>query len=250
MKKYWLHGLLLCLLLHFVCLPTWAQPDTRLTSGFDVGAGWNNQAWLINGQYHQYLKIGRSGIFQIGWGGNVSHLRGNDLDFTTAPSRLTKEKTGLSGLNAPTLLRNIDTLQISSGITSVNFSLSAQISLFGRIDIGASADILGLAFGTRRAGYYLGSKGYNKVDSLNVHQTNQQARPASANFVRLGDNTVGNLNNEIYARLHITPRVGLKVSYLFTTNEYRTTQVLVDDNYRFRFRSEMIFVGLTFPMSN
>lgn len=250
MSKYRLRGLLLCFLLSFVSLSIWAQPDTRLTAGLDVGAGWNNQAWLIHGQYHQHLTIGRRGIFQIGWGGKLSHVRGNDLDFTTAPARLTKEKTGLSGLNGTTLLRNIDTLQISAGITSFNFSLSAQISLFGRIDLGASADILGLAFGTRRAGYYSGSKGFSKIDSLNVHQTYQQARPTPVSIQLLGDNTIGNLNTELYARLHITPRVGLKVSYLFTTNEYQTTRILVDDNRRFRFRSEMIFIGLTFPMSN
>jgi hypothetical protein len=137
---------------------------------------------------------------------------------------------------------------MKTGITSFNFNVSAQISLFGRLDIGANADILGFALGNRRAGYYLGSRGYNKVDSLNLHQTYQQARPARLNILWLGDDRRGNLNAEIYARILFMQRVGVKVSYFFTTNEYRTDQPLVDDNQRFRFRSQMIYIGLTFPI--
>jgi hypothetical protein len=248
MKNYWSTYLLLGLFIHLISMPSWAQPDSRLTSGFDVGTGWKDKAWTVSALYHQYLKVDRRGLLQVGWGVRGSHFRGKELDFTTAPSQLTKGKSGFSALNAPLILRQIDTLQMRTGITTFNFNVSAQVSLFGRLDIGANADILGFALGNRRAGYYLGSRGYNKVDSLNLHQTYQQARPARFNFLWVGDNTMGNLNAEIYARIHFTQRVGLKVSYLFTTNEYRTDQPLVDDNRRFRFRSQMIFVGLTFPI--
>ncbi len=248
MKNYWIICLLFSLFIYVQIIPSWAQPDSRLASGVDVGVGWKDKAWAINAHYNQYLKIDRRGLLQIGWGLRASHFRGNDLDFTTAPTHLTKGKTGFAALTAPTILRQIDTLQMRARITSFNFNLSAQVSLFGYLDIGANADILGVAFGTRRAGYYLGSKGYNKIDSLNLHQTYQQARPTPASLLWLGDNKIGNLNTEVYTRIHITPRVGVKVSYLFNTNEYRTSQPLVDDNHRFRFRSQMIFVGLTFPI--
>lgn len=250
MKNYWSTGVLIGLFIHVLILPSWAQPDSRITSGFDLGTGWKDKAWTLSGLYHQSLKIDRRGLLQVGWGVRGAHFRGKELDFTTAPSQLTKGKTGFSALNAPIILRQIDTLQMRTGITSFNFNLSAQISLFNRLDIGANVDILGFALGNRRAGYYLGSKGYNKVDSLNLHKTYQQARPARLNFLWLGDERRGNLNTEIYARIYVTQRVGVKVSYLFTTNEYRTDQPLVDDNRRFRFRSQMIFVGLTFPIDN
>ena len=250
MKNYQNTCLLSVLFLLFISITSWAQPESRLSSGFDVGAGWKDQAWIVNAQYHQYLKVDRRGLFQVGWGGSASHFRGKELDFTTAPSQLTKGKTGFSALNAPLILRQIDTLQMRAGITSFNFNVSAQISLFERLDIGANVDILGFSLGNRRAGYYLGSRGYNKADSLNLHQTYQQARPARLNLLWLGDNKRGNLNTEIYARIHFTQRIGLKISYLFTTNEYRTDQPLVDDNRRFRFRSQMIFVGLTFPIDS
>jgi hypothetical protein len=248
MKNYWSAWLLISLFIHVLSTPSWAQPDSRLTSGFDAGAGWKDKAWTVSALYHQYLKVDRRGLLQVGWGVRGSHSRGKELDFTTDPSRLTKGKTGFSALNAPIILRQIDTLQMKTGITSFNFNVSAQISLFGRLDIGANADILGFALGNRRAGYYLGSRGYNKVDSLNLHQTYQQARPARLNILWLGDDRRGNLNAEIYARILFMQRVGVKVSYFFTTNEYRTDQPLVDDNQRFRFRSQMIYIGLTFPI--
>ncbi|MFN8345766.1 MAG: hypothetical protein U0X91_12210 [Spirosomataceae bacterium] len=248
MKKYWSTCLLYSLFIQLITLPSHAQPVSRLTSSYEIGVGWNDKAVLINGQYHQYLKIDRRGFLQVGWGLGASHLRGRELDFTTAPAQLTKGKTGFAALNAPTLLRQIDTLQMKTGITSFNFAISAQLSLFERVDLGANVDLLGFALGARRAGLYLSSKGYNKVDSLNLHRTYQQARPARFNFLLLGDNTRGNLNTELYARIHIVPQVSLKISYLFTTGEYRTEQLLTDDNRRFRYRSPLLFVGLTFPI--
>ena len=80
-------------------------------------------------------------------------------------------------------------------------------------------------------------------------QTYQQAKPTSPNVQLLGDNAVGNLTTEIYARLHITERLGLKAGYVFNTNEYRTSnKQLVADVRRFRYRSDMFLVGVTFKV--
>jgi len=226
-----------------------AQPENRLVAGFDIGGGWKEKAGVVSGQYNQYLKIDRKGILQVGWGVRGTRFMGKEQNFITAPASLTRGKSGLGAIGAPLILRQIDTLQLRSSITSFNFNLGFQVSLGGRIDIGVNTDLLGLAFGTRRSGYYSGSRGYNKVDSLNLHKTSQQARPSSLGFRLLGDNTIGNLHTELYARLHITQQIGLKVSYLFTVNEYQTDRTLTDDNRRFRLRSPMIYVGLYLPMN-
>lgn len=228
----------------------YTQPENRLTSGVDIGGGWKEKAWVVSGQYNQYLKLDRRGLLQVGWGIRGTHFMGKDLDFITAPASLTREKTGLGALGSPLILRQIDTLQIRSSITSFNFNLGVQISILNRLAIGANVDLLGIAFGTRRSGFYLGSRGYSKMDSLNLHKTYQKAHPTALGVLLLGDNTVGSLHTELYARLHITERAGLKVSYLFTANEYRTDATLVDDNRRFRFRSPMIYVGIHLPIGN
>ncbi|WP_428662613.1 hypothetical protein [Runella sp.] len=243
-----LFTLLVCFLFTFLTPSSYAQLFNPIRTGVDIGAAWKEKAWSIGFLYNQYLKIDRKGIFQVGWGIRGSHLRTNTLDYTTAPSDLTKGKTGLA-VNAPAILKNIDTLQIRTAITSFNLNVGAQISLFNRLDIGANADILGLAFGTRRSGFYLGSTGFSKVDSLNLHKTNQAARPTGLSVELPGDHVKGTLNSELFARLRFTERVAIKVSYLFAVSEYKTDNMLVADNRRFRLRSKMWYVGLSFPIN-
>lgn len=247
-KKILLYSSLSALLFAFSST-TFAQTTARLVSYVDVAGAWNTATWSANAQYHQYLKIDRKGLFQVGWGIRGTHFRGNNLPFITALASQSRGKTGFSALSAPLLLRNIDTLQVSAGITSFNFNLGIQLSVFDKVDIGVNADILGLALGGKKSGFYSSTTGYNKVDSLNLHQTYQQAKPTSPNVQLLGDNAVGNLTTEIYARLHITERLGLKAGYVFNTNEYRTSnKQLVADVRRFRYRSDMFLVGVTFKV--
>lgn len=227
-----------------------AQPVNRIRRVVDAGVAFKDNALNINFLHNQYLRVDRQGLLQIGWGLRVAHVQGSSLDFITAPSKLTTGKTGFASLSAPLLLRQIDTLQIKTGITLLNFNLGVQVALFDRLDVGVNADIIGFALGTKRSGYYLGSRGYSATDSLNIHQTYQEAKPARFNLQLLGDNALGSLNSEIYARLRLTQRVGIKVGYLFAINEYKTTQPLVDDNRRFRFRSQMLYLGLSFPIYN
>lgn len=231
-------------------IPTfsYAQLFNPIRTGIDIGAAGNDKSWNVGFLYNQYLKADRKGIFQVGWGIRGSHLKTNTLEYTTAPSSLTKGQSGLA-LNAPTILKNLDTLQIRTGITSFNFNVGVQVSLFNRLDIGANADILGLALGTGRTGFYLGSSGFSKVDSLNLHQTYQGARPTGLAIQLPGDHLKGTLNSELFVRLRFTEKVAVKVSYLLAVSEYKTDNVLVDDNRRFRFRSKMFYVGLSFPIS-
>lgn len=248
MKKRAHFTLLVYSILFFVSTFSYAQLSNPIRTGIDIGVARNDKAWNVGFLYNQYLKVDRKGIFQVGWGIRGSHLKTNTLEYTTAPSKLTKDKSGLA-INAPIILKNIDTLQIRTGITSFNFNVAVQISLFDRLDIGANADILGLALGTRRSGFYLGSSGFNTADSLNLHKTYQGARPASPAIQLPGDHVKGTLNSELFARLRFTEKVAVKVSYLLAVSEYKTDNILVDDNRRFRLRSKMFYVGLSFPIN-
>lgn len=234
----------------FSCISTssFAQLFNPIRTGIDIGAAHNDKSWSVGFLYNQYLKPGRKGIFQVGWGIRGSHLISNTLDYTTAPSTLTKAKVGLA-INTPIALKNIDTLQINTSITSFNFNIGMQLSLFDRLDLGANADILGLVLGSRRSGFYIGSAGFNKVDSLNQHRTFQGARPTGFSIQLPGDHVKGTLNSELFARLRFTEKVAVKVSYLWAVSEYKTDNVLVNDNRRFRFRSKMIYIGLSFPIN-
>lgn len=241
-------SLLVCTYLSLFPKTSLAQLFNPIQTRMDVGVAWKDKSLNIGFLYNQYIKLDSKGIFQVGWGVRGSHLKTNTLDYTTAPSELTRGKSGLA-INAPIIMKNIDTLQLKTSITSFNFNLGFQLSLFNRLDLGANADILGFALGTRRSGFYLGSSGFNKVDSLNLHQTYQQARPTGLAIQFPQDHVKGTLNSELFARLRITERVAVKVSYLLAVSEYKTNNILIDDNRRFRLRSKMLYVGLSFPIN-
>lgn len=241
-------SLLAYIYLSFFSKTSYAQLFNPIQTRMDVGVAWKDKSSNISFLYNQYLKLDRKGIFQVGWGVRGSHLITNTLDYTTAPSELTRGKSGLA-INAPLVMQNIDTLQLKTAITSFNFNLGFQLSLFNRLELGANADILGFALGTRRSGFYLGSSGFNKVDSLNLHRTYQEASPSGFALQLPQDHVKGTLNSELFARLRITERVAVKVSYLLAVSEYKTNNILVDDNRRFRLRSQMLYVGLSFPIN-
>ncbi len=234
--------------LTFFSISSYAQLFNPIQTRMDVGVAWKDKSSNIGFLYNQYLKLDSKGILQVGWGVRGSHLITNTLDYITAPSELTRGESGLA-LNTPLVLKNIDTLQLKTSITSFNFNLGFQLSLFNRLDLGANTDLLGFALGSRRSGFYLGSSGFNKVDSLNIHQTYQRVRPTGRAIQLPQDHVKGTLNSELFARLRITQRVAVKVSYLLAVSEYKTDNILLDANRRFRLRSKMFYVGLSFPIN-
>ncbi len=214
------------------------RPASSLVYGADAGIAFNNKGLTVSYHYYEFVKVKRKDIFQVGWGLRASQFVSNNLDYTSAPARFAKS------------LATTDTLQMSkSTVTSLNFNVAAQISLLNKIDIGASIDLLGLATGGKRTGFHLGSAGFT-TDSLNIHKTNQIAKPTTTAIQLFGNSTHGNLNAEIYARVRFTRTMGLKVAYIFCTNEYKTTNPMVEGNQRFRARSEMIYIGLNFLIAN
>jgi hypothetical protein len=230
------------LLSTFIFLASFAtqaqHTTTRLTDFADLGVATGDKGFMPSFQFNEYLKLEKTGLLQVGWGVRVAHLSAKNLDLTSAPSRLANQ------------ILSTDTLQMGQAtLTSLNFSLAAQVSFFNRLDLGVSTDILGLAFGGKRTGYYLGSAGFSK-DSTNIHQTYQLAKPTGSAIQLFGNSQRGNLNSEIYARLRITTNFGIKAGYVFAVNEYKTDNVLVDDNDRFRARHNLFYIGLSVSLAN
>ncbi len=212
--------------------------SSRLKDYLDVGVAVGSNGYMASLQFNEYLKLNKTNILQLGWGLRAAHNIANDLNFTSAPSRLANQAA------------TTDTLQMGRAtVTSLNFSLAVQVSLFERLALGISTDVLGLAIGSRRTGYYLGSNGF-RSDSLNVHRTNQAAAPATGAIQLFGNQQRGNLNSEVYARVRVSTNFGIKVGYIFAVNEYKTNNTLLDDNRRFRARYNLLYVGVSILLAN
>ena len=223
-KKYFL---LLAFWLSVLLAQAQYSGASRVVAGLDAGMAFGNKNFMPSIQFYQLLKIDSKGLFQAGFSFRATQFVGKDINF----------------------LGKNDTLQMNrASLTALNFGLKAQLSL-KFVQIGASVDLFGLAIGGKRTGYYLGIKGLTS-DSLNVHRTYQPASPATGNVAWFGGNSLGHINADVYVRVWLGQYIGLKAGYLFNATQYKTTATLLNDNRRFRFQSQMIYVGLSFPIDN
>ena len=256
----------------FICLPVCAVAQapvsSRLSSGIEVGASFKPNVLSPSATYYQLLNITQNKMLSIGWTSTFRTFYADNQDYITAPANLTRGgKTGFNALGAPLVVANLDTLQMSSASgTSLNFGARIQLR-FGPVELGASADILGLTLGKTRVGQYLSQNGYFTVKGYTgrdstafftkgangVDNRPQAAKPTRANLQLLGDNSLGTLATEVYAKILVGQRLGIKLGYQWVTTEYTTSvpNVAADDNRRFRNRTGgMPYVALSFPFFN
>ncbi|QJW91321.1 hypothetical protein HNV11_19030 [Spirosoma taeanense] len=228
--------------------------SARLSSGFDLGMAYSNDHYNPSIAYYQLLNVGERKLFSLGWTMRLGAFYGDNLNFYTAPARLTRGKTGFAALSSPLLVQNIDTVRYDYvTMTSLNVGLRAQINL-GRVEFGASADLLGLTLGKWRTGRYRSSTGAIRIDSLTTRPFEgsnvfQRSHPSRVNVRLLGDNDLGTLSTEVYARFHLTQRFALKAGYQWLTTE--TTMArrdVIADNNRFRHRAGLYYLALTLPI--
>ena len=228
--------------------------SARLSSGVDLGMAYSNSHYNPSFIYYQLINIGEQKIFSLGWTLRVGAFYGDNLNYYTAPSRLSRGKTGFSALGAPLITNNIDTVRYDYvSMTSANVGIRAQVKL-GRIELGASADLLGLTLGKSRTGRYISSTGkFMNTDSTSAYfqgpNAFQRSRPSHINVRLLGDNDLGTLSTEVYARVHINQRIGVKLAYQWLVTETTVNnRDIIADNNRFRHRVGMPYLALTFPI--
>ncbi|GAB4041992.1 hypothetical protein [Spirosoma jeollabukense] len=226
----------------------------RLSSGVDLGMAYSTNTYNPSIAYYQLINVGERKLLQLGWTARFGAFYGDNLNYYTAPARLTRGKTGFGALSEPLIVQNIDTVRYDYvTITSLNVGVRAQINL-GRVELGASADLLGLTIGKRRIGRYISSTGqFADTDTTNAYfqgvNTYQSSKPGTVNVRLLGDNDRGTLSTEVYARIYITRQVGVKFGYQWLTTEtVVTNRDIVSNNNRFRNRAGMAYLALTFPV--
>lgn len=232
--------------------------SARLQSGYDLGMAYSTGNYNPSAAYYQLINIGDRKLFAVGWTVRLGVFHGDNLNYYTAPARLTREKTGFSALGAPLVIRNIDTVRYDYvTMTSASVGVRAQVNL-GKLTIGASADLLGLTFGKKRVGRYKSSTGQFVVsdkDSTRIPfqgaSVFQSSRPSTLNIRLLGDNDRGTLSTEVYARYSINQRFGIKVAYQFLTTEMTVAnRDVISDNNRFRHQANMAYIAVTLPVFN
>lgn len=256
MKKY-----LIISLLFLAGLAVAQKPvSSRVQSGLDAGFAFQKDNYAPSLTYFQLLNIGNKNLLSVGWTARLAKFYGDNLNFYTAPARLTREATGFEALGPALKWANIDTVRFDYVTnTSINFGVRVEVHL-GPVDLGGSADLLGLALGKSRMGRVISSSGSFRVkgtseDSAAVFFTSknqsQRMKPTGINLRLLGDNDFGNLATEVYARVRINQRLAIKAGYQWQTAEMYFRDITpTDGNKRYRHRVGMPFVAVTLPFFN
>jgi len=186
---------------------SYSQYQTSSGAGIDVGAGLKGKSWSPSITYHEEL-----GVRGMPWLQAMLGIRA--WGYYAGNSELFSQKADFPK----------DTLQYNAlSSNGIGFILGVNLK-FGRVNVGVSTDLGNLAYGSTRRAIYLkntadttgiGSAYYNKP--VHTMPTNLNLLPL---FLRRHSG-----QSEIYARIWVTKKVGVKMAYLFGRQAYATKSV-------------------------
>lgn len=193
--------------------------------------------------YNKLIGIGKSKKFKIGLGLRLTSFVGKNLDYITAPAKLTSGETGPQILFKDNVNANLDTLKLNNSQTNaLNLSIHLQYSI-KKIDIGFNIDAIGATFGGSQSGTFIA-----KSPKTTLNGSIQTAKPTAFNALLVSDNDLGSLNSELYGRYWLNDKLGIRAGFSFQFSEYTTDKKLTFDNDRFRAKTLMPFVALSIKL--
>lgn len=226
--------LLLTSVILMVASLSFAQESTEVKKGykynnnFDLALATNGAQSLGALSWVHFHSITKKKRFKIGYGVRFNAHTGKNLYYQTAPAKLTAKA------------ENIDTFYVSNSQgNSLNISINLQYTIKEKIDIGFNIDAVGFSFGGTTTGKYIA---YQSAKNGTIHS----AAPTPFNILLIGDNDIGALNSELYVRYWFKPKWGIKAGASYAFSEYTTHHQLRLENDRWRNKSLMGMVGITY----
>jgi hypothetical protein len=195
------------------------------TTDADVALSFGN-GFSTAFSYNKLWGLGASKRFKIGAGVRLTSFFGSKLDFTTAPANLTSK---------PEMVDTVNFASVQSNALNLNIQLQYS---FKKLDVGFNIDAIGASFGA-------GQSGTVAASTSTLNKSTQAAKLSSFNVLLVGDNDLGSLNSELYARYWFTEKIGLRVGGSFQFIEYTTDKVIAFDNQRFRLKTLQPFLALS-----
>lgn len=190
--------------------------------------------------YQKLYGIGKSDRFKIGWGVRLNTFFSGQKNYITAPANLTSGTQSIVALFTENIASNLDTLQLTkSALGSLNGKVVLQYS-FRKLDVGFNIDAVGFSFGKKQSGKFVAN------ESKSLNNSTQTAKPTPLNLLLISDSDIGSLNSELYFRYWVNDRFAVRVGASFQFLEYTTNKVLTFENDRFRHKSLLPFVAITY----
>ncbi len=192
--------------------------------------------------------FGKKNQVKIGYGLRYTNYNSRNKFYTTAPAELTSTKQNLGTIFSPNIAENIDTLKI--GTTRDNFlniTIHLQYSI-KKFDFNFNIDAAGVSFGNMpRGNYFVNNAAGNNYNGSFM----PKASITGYNLLLTSDNDIGSLNSEFSIRYWFNDKLAVRAGYCFLFSEYTTDNELRLNNDRFRYKSRMALIAITFsPFHN
>jgi hypothetical protein len=208
---------------------TLAQKVPRVTSGVDLGTGYQDGEWVPSVTYHQELSLNNFSWFRIGWGVRAWGYYAGKSNLLPQNNTFSKDTLKLGKVTA----------------NGISFLIGANFR-FGRFDIGANTDLIGLAFGLKRTSLY--TKNYVfEGDDAGYYNKQVKSSPGMFNVVPLVMDKQ-NGQSELFVRYWITDRIGVKLGYTVGRITYLTSEKLDNGQNRFSKTYGVPYAAISFPI--
>lgn len=207
---------------------------TRVSSRIDFSAAVGASVYSASLGATRTHGLLKSNKLRLGYGLRFSGMYGNDLNYTTAPAKLIAEdKVDTFFIGEP----------ISLGLNAViHIGYQFTPKLYARFNI----DAVGLGFGATNKRRFL------PRDPASTAPVSVLARPTSYNVLLVGDNDIGSLKAQFFARYKFNEHFAVQAGMQNLFNELITEKVwqaVPEKNDRFRAASSHGFAGLTYYFS-
>ncbi|MGL4599590.1 MAG: hypothetical protein ACRCYO_18845 [Bacteroidia bacterium] len=223
-----------------------AQETTETPQGYkyntpiDLAFATNGAQSAIALSWTKFHAVTKKQRFKIGYGIRFTSQFGKNLTYRTAPAILTSGQRGPQVFFSETIEKNIDSLVVSSTQhNALNINIHLQYTIKEKYDIGFNIDAAGFTFGKGVTGKYVA---YQSA----ANGTMQTASPTAFNLLLVSDNDLGTLNSELYFRYWLNSSWAIKAGACFLFTEYTTANKLRLENDRWRNKSLMGLIAVSF----
>lgn len=211
----------------------------KYNNNFDLALASSGKQSAVAVSWVHFHGVTKNKKFKIGYGARFTAQTGKNLIYTTAPAILTSKTRGPQVLFSKIYNENIDSLGVYKSQNNMfNVSINLQYSFTSKFEIGFNIDAIGFTFGKKAIGYYQGQ--------FNYPYTITSASPTTFNALLVSDNDLGSLNSELYARYWLSNKIALRAGASFMFTEYTTDVKLRLGNDRFRNKSLMPMLAISF----
>jgi hypothetical protein len=212
-------------------IPGFSQSLSRVTSGLDLGLGYEDEQWVPAAMYHQELSLNNFSWFRITWGLRTWGYYAGKTNMLPQSSSVSQDTLKFGKISA----------------NGASFLLGATIRLW-KFELGANTDLMGVAFGLKRKALYDNPSPFTG-DGAEYYNKHISSGPAAINFLPLFlDKQNG--QSEVFLRYWITERVGLKLGYTQGRMTYNTSVKLDNGHKRFSTTYGVPYAGISFPLYN